>query len=243
MACQLHCSSVFTFLFACLVFLPPCFLFPVSNGVQQATIWTANVFFFSVNKKLFHSLLVLCFLNHECHYHYRWCGILFWSLDPGLCMIKNKIYGTVQSATSVVLAEPAVLPALLLLSSNPTNVNLRHNASNRKIAVTQQFYHPVGEVAHEYLMLLKSTAFAAQKAKWKSWVCINNNSDYVTSWMMQAYQSELTDSVGITPKVDQTLACLLQCSHVSPVLYCIINTLSTLFGHTHQIPPLFSSPL
>lgn len=33
-------------------------------------------------------------------------------------MIKNKIYGTVQAATSVALAEPAVLPTLLLLSSN-----------------------------------------------------------------------------------------------------------------------------
>lgn len=44
-------------------------------------------------------------------------------------MIKNKIYGTVQSAASVVPAEPAVLPALLLLSSNPTNVYFRHYAS------------------------------------------------------------------------------------------------------------------
>ena len=44
-------------------------------------------------------------------------------------MIKNKIYGTVQSAASVVPAEPAVLPVLLLLSSNPTNVYFRYYAS------------------------------------------------------------------------------------------------------------------
>lgn len=47
-------------------------------------------------------------------------------------MIKNKIYGTVQSAASVVPAEPAVLPALLLLSSNPTNVYFRHYASTAR---------------------------------------------------------------------------------------------------------------
>lgn len=108
----------------------PAMLCSVSYGVQQATIWTVNVV--SVTAKLFHTLLALCFLNHERHYHYRWCSILFWSLDSGLCMIKNKIYGTVQSATSVALAEPAVLPALLLLSSNLTNVNFRHYASTAR---------------------------------------------------------------------------------------------------------------
>lgn len=118
----------------CLFSLPPmivpAMLCSVSYGVQQATIWTVNVV--SVTAELFHTLLALCFLNHERHYHYRWCSILFWSLDSGLCMIKNKIYGTVQSATSVALAEPAVLPALLLLSSNPTNVNFWHYASTTR---------------------------------------------------------------------------------------------------------------
>lgn len=142
----------------CLVFLlgfSPAMLCSVSYGVQQATIWTVNVV--SVTTKLFYTLLALCFLNHDHHYHYRWCSILFWSLDSGLCMIKNKIYGTVQSAASVVLAEPAVLPALLLLSSNPTNVYFRHYASTARSLVTWHFYHPVGETMYEYFIFVKST--------------------------------------------------------------------------------------
>lgn len=122
----------------------------VSYGVQQATIWTVNVV--SVTAKLFYTLPVLCFLNHECHYHYRWCSILFWSLDSGLCMIKNKIYGTVQSAASVVPAEPAVLPALLLLSSNPANIYFRQYALQRSRS-HGGFYHPVSGGAYECVML------------------------------------------------------------------------------------------
>lgn len=57
----------------CLFNVPPRFLpamlCSVSYGVQQATIWTVNVV--SVTTKLFYTLLALCFLNHECHYHYR----------------------------------------------------------------------------------------------------------------------------------------------------------------------------
>lgn len=44
-------------------------------------------------------------------------------------MIKNKIYGSVQFAASAAPAEPAVLPALLLLSSNPAHVYSRRYAS------------------------------------------------------------------------------------------------------------------
>lgn len=66
------CFVVFLILFACLVLLPS-FSFAVlcslSYGVQQATIWTVNVV--SVTAKLFYTLLALCFLNHEHHYHYR----------------------------------------------------------------------------------------------------------------------------------------------------------------------------
>lgn len=59
--------------FVCVFSVPPRFLptmlCSVSYRVQQATIWTVNVL--SVTAKLFYTLLALCFLNHERHYHYR----------------------------------------------------------------------------------------------------------------------------------------------------------------------------
>lgn len=59
--------------FICLVFLlpplPPAMLCSVSYWVQHATIWTVNVV--SVTAKLSYTLLALCFLNHDHHYHYR----------------------------------------------------------------------------------------------------------------------------------------------------------------------------
>lgn len=122
----------------------------VSYGVQQATIWTLNVL--SVTAQLLHTLLALCFLNHDRHYHYRWCSILFWSLDSGPCMIKNKIYGMVQSAASVVPAEPAVQPALLLLPSNLTNVYFTQCASTAR-SQPRQLYYAVGEATYEYFIL------------------------------------------------------------------------------------------
>jgi len=106
-------------------------LWSLNYRVQQATIWTENVV--SATAKLFYTLLALCFLNHGCHYHYRWCSILFWSLDSRPCMIKNKIYGTLQSVAAVVPAEPAVLPTLLVLSSNPTIVYFRYYASTTRL--------------------------------------------------------------------------------------------------------------
>lgn len=104
----------FGFLFACFVFLPCAKLCSVSYGDQRATIWTVNVV--SVTTKLFHILLAPRFLHHERHYHYRWCSILFWSLDSRLCLIKNKIYGAVQSAASVVCrasSSPCVVTAVI----------------------------------------------------------------------------------------------------------------------------------
>lgn len=73
-------------------------------------------------------------------------------------MIKNKIYGTVQSAASGVPAEPAVLPALLLLSSNPTNVYFRHYASTAR---SQSHGSSIILLVKLHMNILYSTVFAA----------------------------------------------------------------------------------
>lgn len=65
--------------------------------------------------------------------------------------------------------------ALLLLSSKPTNVYFRRNASTARIAVTRQFYHSAAEAAYEYLIIVKSTVdFAPRKASEKGGVCGDN---------------------------------------------------------------------
>lgn len=162
------CLSVFFFSFlfltliACLVFPPrflPAILCSVIYGVQQATIWTVNVV--SVTAKLLYTLLVLCFLNHERHYHYRWCSILFWSLDSGLCMIKNKIYGTVQSAASVFACRTSSSACIVIALIKPYKYIFPTLCLRSKIAVTWQFYYPVGEDPFEYLMFVMSIVFAA----------------------------------------------------------------------------------
>lgn len=48
--------------------LPSAILRTMSYWVQQAAIWGENGF--SVTTKIFYSLVVLWFLNHEDHYHY-----------------------------------------------------------------------------------------------------------------------------------------------------------------------------
>lgn len=98
-------------------------------------------------------VLFFFLVNHGCHYHYCWCSILFWSLDSGPAMIKNQIYSPVQSGAPVVPAKPAVLPALLLRSSNPANVYFRRLCLHSNIAVTWKFNHPVGG-AHMNILLL-----------------------------------------------------------------------------------------
>lgn len=55
------------------------------------------------------------------------------------------------------LPTAAVLPALLLLSSNPTNVYFRHNASAARSQSHGGFYHPLGKAVYEYF--IKSIVF------------------------------------------------------------------------------------
>lgn len=55
------------------------------------------------------------------------------------------------------------LPALLLLSSNPTNVYFRHYACAARSLVTWHFYHPVGEATYEYFMFATSTVLVEPK--------------------------------------------------------------------------------
>lgn len=127
--------------------------FALSYGVQQATIWALNVVSVTEKASALYQYFFFFLVNHGCHYHYCWCSILFWSLDSGPAMIKNQIYSPVQSGAPVVPAKPAVLPALLLRSSNPANVYFRRLCLHSNIAVTWKFNHPVGG-AHMNILLL-----------------------------------------------------------------------------------------